>query len=74
MSNSCAISNADVRTSKISLNGLLYSVSDSGCLHRTRVGLNSIYPSDGRVDRACASGIWIGRLRGSIPSPVKPMT
>ena len=40
------------RISKTSINGLLYSVSDYGYLHRTKVKLNIIYLSDGQVDRA----------------------
>ena len=34
-----------------------YSVSDYGYLDRIRVGLNLIYRSDGRVDRASVSGL-----------------
>ena len=68
MSSYCAISKAVVVEP-----GLLYSGSDYGYyLHRTRVGLNLIYRSDGGVERdslrASASGLVDSGIRFRVRS------
>ena len=69
MSNYCAISKADcVEFAKTFFNELLNSVSDYGYLHRTRVGLNLIYRSDGLVNRASASGLINSGIRFRVES------